>query len=241
MTKLYVYAIVSKEAAVDLAGIHAIGGGKLGSVRRAVREDLRVDAIVSDAPVDLRGKRRDLLAHEAVLVRLAEQGTLLPMRFGAVATDEVALFAGLEANERRYLELLEAVDGRVEFNVKAVPDEISFIAAAAREPAVRSANEAATREQTQQRRIELGQRVADAVARRTRSCGDAVFSRLRPLAVTATSMDSQDRYALNASFLIDRASVGQFTTAVNDVQRSVSPGLELIVTGPLPPYSFVSS
>jgi hypothetical protein len=241
MTKLYVYGIVSNEAALDLAGIEAIGDGALGFVRRASREGLRIDAIVSDAPVDLRGKRRDLLAHEAVLARLAEQSTLLPMRFGAVAADEVALFAGLEVNEHRYLELLEAVDGRVEFNVKAVPDETSFIAAAAREPAVRSANDAAKREQTQQRRIELGQRVAEAVAQRTQSCGAEVFSRLRPLAVTAASMDSQDRYALNASFLIDRASVGEFTTAVNDVQRSVSPDLELIVTGPLPPYSFVSS
>jgi hypothetical protein len=240
MTKLYVYAIVSNEAVLDLAGIQAIGDGTLGSVRRAVRKGLRIDAVVSDAPVDLRGKRRDLLAHQAVLARLAEQGTLLPMRFGAVAADEAALFAGLEEQESNYLEFLEAVDGRVEFNVKAVPDETSFIAAAARDPAVRSANEAAKCEQTQQRRIELGQRVADAVARRTRSCGDEVLSRLRPLAVTATSMDSQDRYALNASFLIDRASVGQFTTAVNDLQRNVSPYLELIMTGPLPPYSFVS-
>lgn len=44
-----------------------------------------VAALVSDAPENLRPKRRDLLAHQNVLAEAGAQGTVLPLRFGGVS------------------------------------------------------------------------------------------------------------------------------------------------------------
>ncbi len=44
--------------------------------------------MVSDAPADLRAKRRDVVAHQGVLERLLADGAALPMRFGLVGPDD---------------------------------------------------------------------------------------------------------------------------------------------------------
>src|SRR5581483_5315535 len=98
---------------------------------------------VSPAPDELRGKRRDLLAHQRVLDALAEHGAVLPMRFGVVAPDEPSLLASLRAETDRYRALLHELAGQVELNLKAVPDEQEFLASATNDPTVRNALAAA--------------------------------------------------------------------------------------------------
>ena len=78
---------------------------------------------------DLRARRRDLLAHQELLLALAADGPVLPMRFGMVAPDEAAVRRQLAGRARSsHLAVLERVDGRVEINVKAMPADDSLAA-----------------------------------------------------------------------------------------------------------------
>ncbi|MEI5528398.1 GvpL/GvpF family gas vesicle protein, partial [Streptomyces brasiliscabiei] len=49
--------------------------------------------------------------------------SLLPMRFGSVAPDDASVTAVLAERAKHYRERLGALDGKVEYNVKASHDE----------------------------------------------------------------------------------------------------------------------
>jgi len=241
MPALYIYGIVETDEPAGLAELPAVGGAPPGNVRTVSEPELPVRAVVSPAPAELRGKRRDLLAHQRVLDALAEQGAVLPMRFGVVAPDESTLLAGLRAETERYRALLHELAGQVELNLKAVPDEEHFVASAANDPAVRNALAAVRRNGSHERQLQLGQAVADAVARRRQLCGTQLLTELRPLASRTSTLQAGEQYALNAAFLVPRPAVEKFTGAVDRLREQLAPAVELVLTGPLPPYSFVEN
>jgi len=241
MPALYIYGIVETDEPAGLAELPAVGGAPPGDVRTVSEPGLPVRAVVSPAPAELRGKRRDLLAHQRVLDALAEQGAVLPMRFGVVAPDEPTLLASLRTETDRYRSLLHELAGQVELNLKAVPDEEHFVASAANDPAVRNSLAAARRNGSHERQMQLGQAVAEAVARRRQLCGTQLLSELRPLASRTSVLEGGEQYLLNAAFLVPRKAVSRFGDAVDRLREQLSPAVELVLTGPLPPYSFVEN
>ncbi|MER5522943.1 GvpL/GvpF family gas vesicle protein, partial [Streptomyces sp. NPDC002763] len=116
----YVYGIVRAShppLPQDLEGI--------GAPPRPVRvlRQGELAAIVSDAPEELRPKRRDLLAHQRVLDEAGADGVVLPMRFGSASPDDDTVTAVLAERADRFLERLQALDGTAEYNIKANHDE----------------------------------------------------------------------------------------------------------------------
>ncbi|CAM5249500.1 hypothetical protein STENM327S_08637 [Streptomyces tendae] len=97
------------------------GTGGVGDPPREVRilKEGELAAVVSDAPEGLRPKRRELLAHQNVLSEIGADGCVLPMRFGSVAPDDEAVTGVLAERAEHYAERLKALDGRVEYNIKA--------------------------------------------------------------------------------------------------------------------------
>jgi len=241
MPALYIYGIVETDEPAGLAELPAVGGAPPGDVRTVSEPGLPVRAVVSPAPAELRGKRRDLLAHQQVLDALAEQGAVLPMRFGVVAPDEPTLLASLRAETERYRALLQELAGQVELNLKAVPDEDRFVASAANDRAVRDALAAARRDGSRERQLQLGQTVTEAVARRRELAGTRLLSELRPLASRSTIIGTGDQQLLNAAFLLPRTEVTGFVETVDRLREQLAPAVELVLTGPLPPYSFVGN
>ncbi len=76
----YVYGIAAGTHPGLPDGMEGIGKPAC-TVRILKQGDLA--AIVSDAPEDLKPKRRDLLAHQNVLSEAGAAGSVLPMRFGS--------------------------------------------------------------------------------------------------------------------------------------------------------------
>jgi hypothetical protein len=241
VSALYVYGIVDTEQPAGVAELPAVGGSPTGEVRVVGEPGLPVRAVVSPAPADLRGKRRDLLTHQRVLDALAEQCSVLPMRFGMVAPDEPTLLAGLRAETERYRALLGELAGQVELNLKAVPDEEQFVASAANDPVVRNALAATRRSGSPDLQVQLGRTVAEAVARRRQLCASQLLNQLRPLASRTNALPSGERYVLNAAFLVRRSAVEEFVETVDRLREQLSPAVDLTLTGPLPPYSFVGN
>uniref|UniRef100_UPI0034DE6AA0 GvpL/GvpF family gas vesicle protein n=1 Tax=Streptomyces flavofungini TaxID=68200 RepID=UPI0034DE6AA0 len=116
----YVYGIASSAHPALPDGMEGIG--KPACTVRILRNgDLA--AIVSDAPEDLKPKRRDLLAHQNVLSEAGAAGAVLPMRFGSLAPDDETVVSVLGERADHYGERLHALDGKVEYNVKASHNE----------------------------------------------------------------------------------------------------------------------
>ncbi|MFE6155667.1 GvpL/GvpF family gas vesicle protein [Streptomyces sp. NPDC057889] len=234
----YIYGIASREHPALPDGMGGIG--EPARHVRIVREgDLA--AIVSDAPENLRPKRHDLLAHQSVLAEAGAAGAVLPMRFGSLAPDDPSVAAVLGERADHYHERLRALDGRVEYNVKAQHDEEAVLHQVMADDAeLRSLAEANRRTGggSHEEKLRLGESVVVAV--QARESEDAVEVRrlLGPAADAVSVGPDGSGWLANLSFLVRRDAVEHFLAAVEKLRETHS-HIEVRANGPLPPYSFV--
>ncbi|MER6714469.1 MULTISPECIES: GvpL/GvpF family gas vesicle protein [unclassified Streptomyces] len=234
----YVYGI----AASSHPGLPE-GMGGVGDPPRPVRilREGDLAAVVSEAPEGLRPKRKDLLAHQNVLSEAGAAGCVLPMRFGSVAPDDKSITGVLAERAEHYKERLRALDGRVEYNVKANHVEEAVLhQVMAENPEIRGLAEANRQAGggSYDDKIRLGEMVAAAVKAREADDAAALQSVLEPVAEAVSVGPESTGWLANVSFLVDRESAENFLAAVEQARKDL-PHLEVRVNGPLPPYSFV--
>ncbi|GGL80894.1 gas vesicle protein [Streptomyces fumigatiscleroticus] len=234
----YVYGITASSHPAlpeDLGGV--------GDPPRRVRvlTEGGLAAVVSDAPEGLRPKRRDLLAHQNVLSQAGAAGCVLPMRFGSIAPDDEAVTGVLAERADHYRERLGALDGRVEYNIKANHVEEAVLHhVMAENPEIRALAEANRQAGggSYEDKIRLGEMVAAEVKAREAQDATVLQRLLEPLAEAVSVGPDSTGWLANVSFLVDRGSAEDFLTAVEQARKD-HPHLEIRVNGPLPPYSFV--
>ncbi|MGW3119463.1 GvpL/GvpF family gas vesicle protein [Streptomyces sp. NPDC001107] len=234
----YVYGITASSHPAlpeELSGV--------GDPPRPVRvlEEGDLAAVVSDAPEGLRPKRKDLLAHQSVLAEAGAAGPVLPMRFGSVAPDDDAVTGVLAERADHYKERLRALEGKVEYNVKATHQEEAVLHRVMSENAEIRAMTEANRKAgggSYEQRLQLGEMVVAAVKAREAEDAAEVQSALEPMAAAVSAGPESTGWLLNVSFLVGRDSAESFLAEVEQV-RKTHPHIELRVNGPLPPYSFV--
>ncbi|MFI8835962.1 GvpL/GvpF family gas vesicle protein [Streptomyces afghaniensis] len=234
----YVYGI----AASSHPGLPE-GMGGVGDPPRPVRilREGDLAAVVSESPEGLRPKRKDLLAHQNVLSEAGAAGCVLPMRFGSVAPDDNSITAVLAERAEHYKERLRALDGRVEYNVKANHVEEAVLhQVMAENPDIRGLAEANRQAGggSYDDKIRLGEMVAAAVKAREAEDAAALQRVLEPAAEAVSVGPESTGWLANVSFLVDRKSADTFLAAVEEARKEL-PHLEVRVNGPLPPYSFV--
>ncbi|MFF4833747.1 GvpL/GvpF family gas vesicle protein [Streptomyces sp. NPDC001315] len=232
----YVYGITA-------ASHPALPDGTTGVGEQPVRvlKEGDLAAVVSDAPEGLRPKRRELLAHQTVLGDIAAVGCVLPMRFGSVAPDDRTVTGVLAERVDHYKERLRALDGRVEYNVKATHVEEAVLHhVMAGNPELRAFAEANRRAGggSYEDKIRLGEMVAAAVRAQEAEDATRLESALESTGDAVSVGPESTGWLANLSFLVDRDAAAEFLEAVDDVRKSL-PHLEVRVNGPLPPYSFV--
>ncbi|MEU2597595.1 GvpL/GvpF family gas vesicle protein [Streptomyces hirsutus] len=232
----YVYGIIASTHPAVPEHLSGVGEGPLRVLKAG---DLA--AVVSDALEGLRPKRRELLAHQNVLSEVGAEGCVLPMRFGSVAPDDNAVTDVLTERAEHYKERLRALDGRVEYNVKAnhVEEAVLHHVMAAN-PEVRALAEANRKAGggSYDDKIRLGEMVAGAVRGQEAEDGAAVQRSLEPAADAVSVGPESTGWLANVSFLVERDAAANFMAAVDRV-REAMPHLEVRLNGPLPPYSFV--
>ncbi|MFF6809692.1 GvpL/GvpF family gas vesicle protein [Streptomyces sp. NPDC012403] len=234
----YVYGITAVSHPGLPEGMGGVGDPPLPV--RVLREG-ELAALVSDAPEGLRPKRRELLAHQNVLSEAGAAGCVLPMRFGSVAPDDDAVTGVLAERAEHYAERLRALDGRVEYNVKAnhVEDAVLHHVMAGN-PEIRALAEANRRSGggSYEQKIQLGEMVAAAV--KDKEAEDALaLERALETAADAVSVGPESTgWLANVSYLVRRDTAEEFLAAVEQARKDL-PHLEVRLNGPLPPYSFV--
>ncbi|GGZ05107.1 GvpL/GvpF family gas vesicle protein [Streptomyces poonensis] len=234
----YVYGIAARSHPAlpkDMGGV--------GTPARPVRvlQEGELAAIVSDAPEDLRPKRKDLLAHQNVLSEAGAGGAVLPMRFGSVAPDDAAVTGVLAERAEHYLERLQALDGKVEYNVKASHDQEAVLHRVMSDnPELRALVESNRQAGggSYEDKLRLGEMVAGAVQAREGEDAAVLRQALETAAAAESVGPESTGWLANLSFLVDREKAEEFLAAVERV-REGNPHLDVRVNGPLPPYSFV--
>lgn len=205
----------------------------------------RISGLVSPTPgTDLQLRRDKILAHADVLQAAFEHGPVLPFRFGtAVADAETVMRELLAPTADRLAARLDALDGKVEMQLKAVYAEEPFL----RSVLAQDADLARRVQRTQNmpaaashfERIRIGEAIAAAVQDRAAADGRALLELLAPIAVGhVISPPHHERALANVAFLLDRAQVARFDKAVEAMSEQRGAEIEVKLIGPMPPYSF---
>ena len=236
---LYIYAIVERESrpAVDWRGLD---GSELSTV--TFRSLAAVVSEISTVP------DRDppaLMQHEAVIEAFGERHRTLPVRFGTVLPDATEV---REALSERYDSLaadLATLGDKVELGLLALWRSGREDSGAPREhaPAAEASRESAPPRGDGARYLQSRQAAyAHEEAGRIAACQ---LARELELAMHSHVLDHRvsivgdARLALRATYLVAPADVTTLREIVDELRRRRS-DVAIILTGPWPPYSFVS-
>ncbi|MEU9991443.1 GvpL/GvpF family gas vesicle protein [Streptomyces sp. NPDC048045] len=235
---VYVYSITSKDHPARLDDLHGVGEPPcpLRTVTAGV-----LCAVVSDAPEDLRARRRDVLAHQEVQERLMKDGPVLPLRFGMTADDDEAVRGALEDRSDEYQEQLRNLGGATEYNLKVSWEEEALLRRILLESdEVRELN-TATRSGsgTPEMSIALGELVAQEAEARQQALAAGIVEALRPYARDENVSAPGGRDFLNVSFLVQDDQEEMFLATGISLANQLGEECEFRLRGPLPPYSFV--
>jgi len=259
--RLYVYAIGAADIAAP-AQVVGFGGPLfvvrrhgLGAVVSRVRPSARPDqrrasgisettdeALDGAAPT---ASGENLLRHEAIVEAICAGAAALPVRFGVILPDGAAVERALERQRDTLRADLLRIGDKVEMGVVAL-----WNPAATQEEAEVSAEETSAADQRAEPRPGLAylrarqaqyQRSATMRARAER-LGDALDAELRPRPLqTQRALCPSPRLALRAVHLLERAQVGAFGEAFDAARRRHAAEARLLLSGPWPPYSFVTA
>ncbi len=172
-------------------------------------------AVVSDSPVkEYEPNPQNAMAHDSAIRVVMADSTVVPLAFGMVFKDETTLISVMEASYEAIMKSLEAVDGKVELGVKVILPKEEFGSPDNVSP-------------------EANDRVRQEAATEFLSALEKAASQSREGRLFSS------RLVLNASFLVDKARVEEFSQVLGELDDR-HPFLKVQYTGPWAPYSFVS-
>ena len=213
---IYVYAISEPPVTRSALKQRGLGGATLRTLERG---DLAAiyshHRSLSPAPL-----RKLVLHHDRVIKSIMATGTVLPLRFGTQLEHEEQLGDLLAARHDELRRSLERVRGKSELGVRVIPAHAS---------APRRRGETKGRDY-------LLERVRS--HRRHQQAVDDVHAVLGALSEASSVRETGTAEAvLVAAYLVDESRVGEFRLQAERLAGRL-PGTRMIVTGPLPPYSF---
>ena len=243
-TAVYVYGIIPADTEVE-SGAKGVSDPP-GDVRLVRHRDLA--AMVSDIDMDKPlGRPEDLVAHEELLDAAAGNVPVLPLRFGAVVTDDEAVSQELlDAHYDEFSGALKELEGRAEYVVKGRYDDQAVLrevldrneeAAGLREQ-IKGTDEDATRDQ----RIRLGEIVNNAVGEfrehDTQALGDAMDGHVEASLVREPTHELD---AVHTAFLVKNDEAPGMERALDKLARDWEGRVQLRLIGPMAAYDFVGT
>lgn len=236
----YLYGVTHAGAKLpDVAGV--------GKTQPRLVESGDLALLTGDVPADMSvATRESLLAHSHLLDAVAQQATVLPMRFGTLVDDlDTASADLLDTRRDEYLAQLADLDGAVQFSLRATYDEDVVLAEILAEDAeIRRLNEA-TRgtppEYMRAERVRLGELVVAAFGVRRPIDADLVLDRARAFArAVVVRASGAPAAVLDAALLVDRDRARALEEHLDRLGRDVTPRIRLRLVGPQAPYDFVA-
>lgn len=236
---LFVYGVARADA--ELPSMTGVAGHPI----RAVVHD-QVMAVVGELDVDGPVVRKsDLTAYHDVLNRLAEQGPVVPLRFGSALSDETDVTESLLADRMEDLTaLLDALEGRSQFTLRArYVEEAVLGEVVAADPALRELNDrtrGVPEDASWADRLRLGELVAQAVDRRRHGDADDLLGAVLPLVVEHKVLRGSGLdHVLEVALLVDDARRTELEQTLEAYAEAVHERIRLRLLGPLAPYDFV--
>ena len=247
---VWAYAVIRAEAADSLGRLRGVAGEPVravtGSGLTAAVETVGLDEFGEEA---LRRHLEDLdwlaataRAHDAVISHIARATAVVPMRMATVFLDDARVRELLAARHDDFVSALDRVTAREELGVKAYADP-KLLTGEDESRGHQGGEKLSGTAYLMRRRRALASQ--DDAFRIAAAHAERIHAGLMKHAVTGKRKPASDRRltgrdswtVLNGTYLVDESRVDVFRAAVAMIDRN-TPGIELEITGPWPPYSF---
>ncbi|MFH0775227.1 MAG: GvpL/GvpF family gas vesicle protein [bacterium] len=245
----YIYCIIGASEARKFS--YPAIGDRGDEVHSISYQDIAV--VVSSSPViKYPISRENTMAHQKVLEKLMEDFTVLPVRFGTVASSKNGVLAEeriekevLKARYEELKDLLTKMHEKIELGVKALWCDMKTIF----ERIVEENRDIKILKQriasknplhTYGDRVTLGEKVKDALARKKAKEEKDILNVLKETYVDmCTNKIFGDNMITNCAFLVEKSKVEQFDKLVNKLSTDYSGRIRFKYVGPVPPCNFV--
>ncbi|OBK76110.1 GvpL/GvpF family gas vesicle protein [Mycobacterium sp. 1164985.4] len=239
---IYVYGIVPADVEVE-SDAEGIGDppAKVDVVRKGDIAAL-VSPITTDQPL---GKPECLQAHARLLDGTAAVAPVLPMRFGAVMTDEESVADELLGqNHDEFAEALRALEGHAEYIVKGRYEEAAILreVISESEEAQQLRNKMAglSEDASRQLRMALGEIVVSVMEAKRRADTDTAIKALDEIAKQVNVREpTHELDAVSVAVLAAVDDEGRLQDAVDGLAQKWAARVQLRLLGPLAAYDFV--
>lgn len=239
---VYVYGIVPGDVEVEKS---AQGIGDPPAPVEVVHEG-DIAALVSVIAIDhALGTPEDLQAHAKLLDGTAGVAPVLPLRFGAVMTDQDAVAEELLRDHHdEFAQALKALEGQAEYLVKGRYDEQAFLARLlsendeARQLAddIRGKSEDASRNS----RIALGELIANAIEAMRNADTNTVIDETEGIARQVNPREPTHEWdAVHVAVLCEVERQAELEEVVNRMNENAGGLMKLRLLGPVAAYDFV--
>lgn len=202
-------------------------------------------ALVSDITEKrIRPERKNLVAHHAVVKRLMEQTTVLPVAFGTIADSPKAVREILKENSGTFVEQLDRVRGKVEMGLRVtwdVPNIFEYFVN--RHPQLAELRDTVLGKQrgpSQEDKIELGRLFDRLLAQDRERHTEAVIEVLAPrCADIKENQPREEREVMHLACLVERNAKKGFEDGVFEAAKLFDNSFAFDFNGPWAPHHFV--
>ncbi len=237
----YLYAIIKEHRSREFGRIGI--GDRNDEVYTICHKDL--SCIVSNSPLrKYPVNRENCQAHQKVLEKAMEEYTILPIRYGVIATDlDLVSEKLLMENYEMLTEQLDRIKGKIELGLKVIWKEMPAVyqELVSENEELRKFRDAIKETATQDQRMRLGKMVEVALQSKKESEQEMILTPLKKI-----STDSKDNFlmgewmVINSVFLVDESKMEEFDRKVDQLAKKNDDRTKFKYFGPVPPYNFVN-
>ena len=240
----YIYCIINTKQERNFG---PIGIGTRGDeVLTIGYEDLSM--VVSSYPITkFVVNRENMLTHERVIEKVMEEfDSVLPVRFGTIASSADEIRNLLDRRHREFKNALKDADHKVELGVKGIWKDKNTIF---KEIVEKNKEIKKTKEEIQakagkkliQAKIEVGKMVEGALAKKKEKEAEKIVDALRRTAFDhKLNKTISDEMFMNAAFLVDKGREKEFDNIMDDLSDKYKDRMKFMYAGPLPVFNFVN-
>ena len=240
----YIYCIIGTKQERNFGPIGI--GGRDDEVLTIGYDDLSM--VVSSHPMAKFVVNRDnLIAHERVIEEVMKEfDSVLPVRFGTVASSADEIRNLLDRRHREFKNLLRDMDHKIELGVKGMWKDMKTIykEIAEENKDIKRAKEKILNARGKKNvgaKIGLGKLVEDALARKKEKEQELMVETLRRIAIDyKLNKTVGEEMFMNAAFLVDKGWEKEFDNIMEELTDKYKSRIKFLYAGPLPVFNFVN-
>jgi hypothetical protein len=204
--------------------------------------------VVSSYPVTkLAANRENMLVHQKVIEEVMKEfDSVLPVRFGTIASSADEIRNLLDRRYREFMSALTDMDHKVELGVKGIwkKMDVIFNEIVEYNREIKSLKEKIARDtngNNNQVKIEVGKMVERALQKKKEQEAERIVDTFRRTAFDhKLNKTIGDEMFINAAFLVSKGREKEFDNIMDDLSDEYQDRMKFMYAGPLPVFNFVN-